>query len=97
MTAEEAYLSKREKLEREREQEREDIINKALDEQEEMRELEARVSRLKARTEEVKKLREQAKEKALPDVSTQEKKENEEEDDADYSDLDEDDEDWLRG
>ena len=97
MTVEETYLSKRERLEREREQEREDIINKALDEQEEMRELEARVNRLKARTEEVKKLREQAKEKALPEVATQETKENEEEDDDDDSDLDEDDEDWLRG
>lgn len=97
MTAEETYLSKRERFEREREQEREDIINKVLDEQEEMRELEARVNRLKARTEEVKKLREQAKEKALPEVSTQETKENEEEDDDDDSDLDEDDEDWLRG
>ena len=97
MTVEETYLSKRERLERDREQEREDIINKALDEQNEMRELEARVNKLKARAEEVKKLRVQAKEKALPEISMQETKENEEEDDDDDSDFDEDDEDWLRG
>ena len=93
MTVEEMYLTKRERVEREREQEREDVINKALDEQEEMRELEARVSKLKARTEEVKKMREQVKEKHLPEVPV-DKKEEESEDD---SDLDEDDEDWLRG
>lgn len=97
MTVEETYLSKRERLEREREQEREDIMNKVLDEQEEMRDLEARVNRLKARTDEVKKLREKAKEKTLPEESTQETKENDQEDDDDDSDLDEDDEDWLRG
>ena len=94
MTVEETYLSKRERLEREREQEKEDIINKALDEQEEMKELEARVNKLKARTEEVKKLRVQARDKAQPPV---EKEIAEVEDEDDDSDLEEDDDDWLRG
>lgn len=95
MTVEEAYLSKRERVEREREQEKEDAINKILDEQAEMRELEARVSKLKARTEEVKKMREQVKERPQPEIPAAEKKHQEESEDD--SDIDEDDEDWLRG
>lgn len=97
MTVEETYLSKRARIESEREQEKEDIINKALDEQEEMKELEARVNKLKARTEEVKKLREKAKEehkddKPLPEAPVEASDEEEED-----SDDGEDDEDWLRG
>ena len=96
MSVEESYMSKRERIEREREQEKEDAINKILDEREEMKELEARVSKLKARTEEVKKLREQAKERPVEEVVQVESKVKEDEE-GDDSDLDEDDEDWLRG
>lgn len=97
MTVEETYLSKRERIEREREQEKEDAINKILDEQAEMQELEARVAKLKARTEQVRALRQKAKEEHRDDKPAAEASKAEDEDEDDDSGLDEDDEDWLRG